>query len=212
MHAALKIDPFFWLMNSYEQNLKFLVNLGKIYQEIHEIFRTLYEDNLKKPVPFKWIKLFNENHEDGSARTTFDGTAECVRSLVQNIRDWNNCILKLLTPGQKLKRAEYCIDWKTSLQISNFLQSVITWCDIELKSQREKWKKMGIKNQRHAARSFRHSKCCTPCDFFLFPKRKMVMWGRHWNAVETWNARRGSWRDLGQGSIFPVVRLIYPEF
>jgi len=73
---------------------------------------------------------------------------------------------KLLTPEQKLRRKECCVDWKTSEESDEFLERVITgdksWIyeyDIELKSQSrveterfaETEKIMGkqIKNQSH---------------------------------------------------------------
>ena len=76
-------------------------------------------------------------------------------------------VLKLLTPEQKLRQKEYCVDWKTSEKSDEFLERVITgdesWIykyDIELKSQSREWKQKDssrpkkitqkqIKNQSH---------------------------------------------------------------
>jgi len=56
-------------------------------------------------------------------------------------------VQKLLTPEQKLRRKECCVDWKTSEESDEFLERVITgnesWIyeyNIELKSQSREWK------------------------------------------------------------------------
>jgi len=54
---------------------------------------------------------------------------------------------KVLTPDQKLRWKECCVDWKTSEESNEFLERVITgdesWIyeyDIELKLQSREWK------------------------------------------------------------------------
>ena len=54
---------------------------------------------------------------------------------------------KLLTPGQKFRQKECCVDWKTSEESDEFLERVITgdesWIyeyNIELKLQSREWK------------------------------------------------------------------------
>jgi hypothetical protein len=67
---------------------------------------------------------------------------------------------KLLTPEQKLRRKQCCIDWKALEERDVFLERVITgdelWIyeyDIELKSQSKVWKHQNSPRPKKARKS-----------------------------------------------------------
>jgi len=93
-----------------------------------------------------------------------------VRTILTEYLEMKVCakiVPKLLTPEQKLRRKECCVDWKTSEESDEFLERVITgdesWIyeyDIELKvteqrveteifAETEKIMEKQIKNQSH---------------------------------------------------------------
>jgi len=72
---------------------------------------------------------------------------------------------KLLTPEQKLRRKECCVDWKTAEESDKFLERVITgdesWIyeyDIELKSQSREWKQRFA--EKNHGKANKKSKSC----------------------------------------------------
>ncbi|XP_025192145.1 uncharacterized protein LOC112592343 [Melanaphis sacchari] len=69
-------------------------------------------------------------------------------------------IPKLLTPDQKLRRKECCIDWKNSALTPNFLERVITgdesWFyeyNLELKTQSMEWKSKMIPERKNVVKA-----------------------------------------------------------
>jgi len=81
-------------------------------------------------------------------------------------------VLKLLTPEQKLRRKECCVDWKTSEESDEFLERVITgdesWIyeyDIELKSQSRVETETFAETKKNHGEANQKSKSC--CWFFF---------------------------------------------
>lgn len=80
----MEIDQF----TEQRINIKFLVKLGKNYQEIAEMLRVVYGDNaMKKTAIFKWIKRFKEGREDATddARIGRPSTS-CVHENIDRVR------------------------------------------------------------------------------------------------------------------------------
>ena len=127
------------------------------------------ECTLKERTVFKWVQCFWEGREDPKddarsgrpctssslvlndrrlivrmrAEELFWGKSSVYTILTENLDTKKVCakiVPKLLTPEQKLRRKEFCTDWKTSDESDEFLERVITgdesWIygyDIEVK-------------------------------------------------------------------------------
>ncbi|KAG5337990.1 MOS1T transposase, partial [Acromyrmex heyeri] len=151
------------LIEEQRINIKFLAKLGKNGREIFECLKQVYGDNsLKEPTVNKWLKRFREGRED--VKDDQRSGRPSTSTSEENVERIRGCVLNDLRPdlvGRWILHHDNA-PAHTSLVVREFLA------------------RSSIIVTEHPP----YSPDLAPCDFFLFPKCKMVLRGRHLGDVE----------------------------
>lgn len=164
-------------------NIKFLVKLGKSGREIFEMLERVYgESAMKRRTVYKWVDRFRNRREsvDDDARENRPSTSRVdenikrVHDLVMSDRRiTTSMIAAKLGISKGSVRPELWAKQNWILHHDNAPSHTAL-------NVREFATKNGIITTDHPP----YSPDLVPCDFFLFPKIKIIMRGEHFGDVE----------------------------